>query len=109
MKGKTMSAWVKFDAADRDWTSIASIGTYEYPKLFELFGSRNGSGYQIYLHWSGGLLAGTTTIPINTWANITIKADGSSLKIFAHHLWIYILSFQFLFQQVGAAFVYQRV
>jgi len=82
--GKTMSAWVKFDAADRDWTSIASIGTYEYPKLFELFGSRNGSGYQIYLHWSGGLLARTTTIPINTWANITIKADGSSLKIFVN-------------------------
>jgi len=82
--GKTMSAWVKFDAADRDWTSIASIGTYDYPKLFELFGSRNGSGYQIYLHWSGGLLAGTTTIPINTWANITIKADGSSLKIFVN-------------------------
>ena len=33
----------------------------------------------------------------------------SILKIFTNHLWIYILSFQFLFQQVGAAFFYQRV
>jgi hypothetical protein len=83
--GKTMTAWVKFDATDRDWTSIASIGSYDsYAVLFEIFGSRNGSGYQIMLVFAGGLVAGVTTIPLNTWANVTIKADGSSLKVFVN-------------------------
>jgi uncharacterized protein (TIGR02145 family) len=83
--GKTMSAWVKFDAADRDWTSIASIGAYDnYAVLFEIFGSRNGAGHQIMLVFAGGLVPGITTIPLNTWANVTIKADGSSLKVFVN-------------------------
>jgi uncharacterized protein (TIGR02145 family) len=83
--GKTMTAWVKFDAADRDWTSIASIGTYNnYAVLFEIFASRNGSGHQIMLVFAGGVVVGTTTIPLNTWANVTIKADGSSLKVFVN-------------------------
>jgi hypothetical protein len=83
--GKTMTAWVKFDATDRYWTSIASIGTYDgYAVLFEIFGNRNGAGYQVMLVFAGGLVAGTTTIPLNTWANVTIKADGSSLKVFVN-------------------------
>jgi uncharacterized protein (TIGR02145 family) len=83
--GKTMSAWVKFDAADRDWTSIASIGAYNnYAVLFEIFGSRNGAGYQAMLVFAGGLVPGVSTIPINTWTYITIKADGSSLKLYVN-------------------------
>ena len=83
--GKTMSAWVKFDAADRDWTSIASIGAYNnYAVLFEIFGARNGAGYQAMLVFAGGLVPGATTIPINTWTYITIKADGSSLKVYVN-------------------------
>jgi len=83
--GKTITTWIKFDAADRDWTSIVSIGAYDnYAVLFELFGSRNGSGYQVMLVFDGGLVPGATTIPLNTWANVTIKADGSSLKVFVN-------------------------
>jgi hypothetical protein len=83
--GKTITTWIKFDAADRDWTSIVSIGAYDnYAVLFELFGSRNGSGYQVMLVFDGGLVPGATIIPLNTWANVTIKADGSSLKVFVN-------------------------
>jgi len=82
---KTMSAWIKFDAADRDWTDIANFGSFAgWAQLFEMFGSRNGSGYQILLVYSGSLVAGATTIPLNTWAYITISADGPSLKIYVN-------------------------
>jgi hypothetical protein len=82
---KTMSAWVKFDAADRDWTDIANFGSFAgWAQLFEMFGSRNGSGYQIFLVYSGSVVAGATTIPINTWAYITISADGPSIKIYVN-------------------------
>jgi sugar lactone lactonase YvrE len=80
--GKTMSTWVKFDAADRDWTSIASIGQYgAYAALFELFGLKNGSGYSLWLVYDGGIVQGTSIIPLNTWANLTIRANGSNLSI----------------------------
>jgi hypothetical protein len=80
--GKTMSAWVKFDAADRDWTSIASIGQYGiYAGLFELFALKNGSGYSLWLVYDGGIVQGTSIIPLNTWANLTIRANGSNLSI----------------------------
>ena len=82
---KTMSAWVKFDAADRDWTDIANFGSFAgWAQLFEMFGSRNGSGYQIFLIYSGSVVAGATTIPLNTWAYITISADGPSIKIYVN-------------------------
>jgi hypothetical protein len=82
---KTMSAWVKFDAADRDWTDIANFGSFAgWAQLFEMFGSRNGSGYQIFLIYSGSVVAGATTIPLNTWAYITISADGTSIKIYVN-------------------------
>lgn len=82
---KTMSAWVKFDAADRDWTDIANFGSFAgWAQLFEMFGSRNGSGYQIFLVYSGSVVAGATTIPLNTWAYITISADGPSIKIYVN-------------------------
>ena len=80
--GKTMSAWVKFDAADRDWTSIATIGQYGiYAGLFELFALKNGSGYSLWLVYDGGIVQGTSIIPLNTWANLTIRANGSNLSI----------------------------
>lgn len=80
--GKTMSTWVKFDAADRDWTSIASIGQYgAFAALFELFGLKNGSGYSLWLVYDGGIVQGTSIIPLNTWANLTIRANGSNLSI----------------------------
>ena len=80
--GKTMSTWVKFDAADRDWTSIASIGQYgAYAALFELFGLKNGSGYSLWLVYDGGIVQGTSIIPLNTWTNLTIRANGSNLSI----------------------------
>jgi hypothetical protein len=83
--GKTMSAWVKFDAADRDWTDIANFGSFGgWAQLFELFGSRNGTGYQIMLVYSGSVVAGATTIPLNTWSYITISADGPSLKVYVN-------------------------
>jgi len=83
--GKTMSVWVKFDAADRDWTDIANFGSFAgWAQLFEMFGSRNGSGYQILLVYSGSVVAGATIIPLNTWTNITISADGPSLKIYVN-------------------------
>ena len=82
---KTMSVWVKFDAADRDWTDIANFGSFAgWAQLFEMFGSRNGSGYQIFLIYSGSVVAGATTIPLNTWAYITISADGPSIKIYVN-------------------------
>jgi hypothetical protein len=82
---KTMSAWVKFDAADKDWTDIANFGSFAgWAQLFEMFGSRNGSGYQIFLIYSGSVVAGATTIPLNTWAYITISADGPSIKIYVN-------------------------
>ena len=82
---KTMSAWVKFDAADRDWTDIANFGSFAgWAQLFEMFGSRNGSGYQIFLIYSGSVVAGATTLPLNTWAYITISADGPSIKIYVN-------------------------
>ena len=80
--GKTMSVWVKFDAADRDWSSIASIGQYGiYAGLFELFALKNGSGYSLWLVYDGGIVQGTSIIPLNTWANLTIRANGSNLSI----------------------------
>ena len=82
---KTMSAWVKFDAANSDWTDIANFGSFAgWAQLFEMFGSRNGSGYQIFLVYSGSVVAGATTIPLNTWAYITISADGPSIKIYVN-------------------------
>ena len=82
---KTMSAWVKFDAANSDWTDIANFGSFDgWAQLFEMFGSRNGSGYQIFLVYSGSVVAGATTIPLNTWAYITISADGPSIKIYVN-------------------------
>lgn len=82
---KTMSAWIKFDAADRDWTDIANFGSFAgWAQLFEMFGSRNGSGYQIMLVYNGSLVAGATTIPLNTWTYITISADGPSLKVYVN-------------------------
>jgi len=82
---KTMSAWVKFDAANSDWTDIANFGSFAgWAQLFEMFGSRNGSGYQIFLVYSGSVVAGATTLPLNTWAYITISADGPSIKIYVN-------------------------
>jgi hypothetical protein len=82
---KTMSAWIKFDAANSDWTDIANFGSFAgWAQLFEMFGSRNGSGYQIFLVYSGSVVAGATTIPLNTWAYITISADGPSIKIYVN-------------------------
>ena len=39
---------------------------------------------QAMLVFAGGLVPGATTIPINTWTYITIKADGSSLKVYVN-------------------------
>ena len=83
--GKTMSAWIKFDAANSDWTDIANFGSFAgWAQLFEMFGSRNGSGYQIMLVYSGSVVAGATIIPQNTWTYVTISADGPSLKVYVN-------------------------
>ena len=76
--GKTMSAWVKFDATDRDWASIASIGEYVAGKVFEIYAQRNGSSTQLIFHWSGSQLSNYADLPTNTWYYVTIKSDGSS-------------------------------
>ena len=80
--GKTMSLWVKFDDQNIDWTSIASIGQYgAYAALFEIFGIKNGSGYSLWMVYDGGIVQGTSIIPLNTWTNLTIRANGSNLSI----------------------------
>jgi hypothetical protein len=76
--GKTMSAWVKFDATDQDWTSIASIGEYVAGKLFEIYAQRNGTSSQLIFHWSGSQLSNYADLPKDTWYYVTIKSDGSS-------------------------------
>jgi len=78
--GKTMSAWVKFDATDRDWASIASIGEYVAGKVFEIYAQRNGSSTQLIFHWSGSQLSNYADLPTNTWYYVTIKSDGSSIN-----------------------------
>ena len=76
--GKTMSAWVRFDATDRDWTSIASIGEYVAGKLFEIYAQRNGTSSQLIFHWSGSQLSNYADLPKDTWYYVTIKSDGSN-------------------------------
>ena len=76
--GKTMSAWVKFDATDQDWASVASIGEYAAGKVFEIYAQRNGTNSQLIFHWSGGQLSDYSNLPRNTWYYVTIKSDGSS-------------------------------
>lgn len=77
--GKTMSAWVKFDATDVDWASVACIGEYAAGKIFEIYAQRNGTtNSQLIFHWSGGQLSNYADLPKNTWYYVTIKSDGSS-------------------------------
>ena len=77
--GKTMSAWVKIDATDVDWASVASIGEYAATKVFELYAERNGTTYsQLIFHWSGGQVKANPNLAKNTWYYVTIKSDGSS-------------------------------
>jgi hypothetical protein len=78
--GKTMSAWVKFDATDVDWASVASIGEYAAGKLFEIYAQRNGTNSQLIFHWSGEQLSNYADLPKNTWYYVTIKSDGSSVN-----------------------------
>jgi len=78
--GKTMSAWVKFDATDQDWASIASIGEYVAGKVFEIYAQRNGISTQLIFHWSGGQLSNYADLPKDTWYYVTIKSDGSSIN-----------------------------
>ncbi len=78
--GKTMSAWVKFDATDQDWASIASIGEYVAGKLFEIYAQRNGASTQLIFHWSGSQLSNYADLPKDTWYYVTIKSDGSSIN-----------------------------
>jgi hypothetical protein len=78
--GKTMSAWVKFDATDQDWASIASIGEYLAGKVFEIYAQRNGTSSQLIFHWSGGQLSDYANLPTNTWYYVTIKSDGASVN-----------------------------
>lgn len=78
--GKTMSAWVKFDATDVDWASVASIGEYAAGKLFEIYAQRNGTNSQLIFHWSGSQLSNYADLPKNTWYYVTIKSDGSSVN-----------------------------
>ena len=76
--GKTMSAWVKIDATDQDWASVASIGEYVAAKVFEIYAERNGTNSQLIFHWAGGQVKANPYLPKNTWYNVTIKSDGSS-------------------------------
>lgn len=78
--GKTMSAWVKFDATDQDWASIASIGEYVAGKVFEIYAQRNGISTQLIFHWSGSQLSNYADLPKDTWYYVTIKSDGSSIN-----------------------------
>lgn len=77
--GKTMSAWVKIDATDVDWASVASIGEYAAAKVFEIYAERNGTTYsQLIFHWSGGQVKANPNLAKNTWYYVTIKSDGSN-------------------------------
>ena len=75
--GKTMSAWIKFDAKDVTWSSIASIGEYAALKVFEMYVQVYPNS-QLLFHWSGGQLQYNSDLAQNTWYYVTIKSDGSS-------------------------------
>lgn len=75
--GKTMSAWIKFDATDAIWSSIASIGEYAAAKVFEIY-VQTYPNSQLIFHWSGGQVSNYTDLTQNTWYYVTIKSDGSS-------------------------------
>jgi hypothetical protein len=78
--GKTMSAWVKFEATDKDWASVASIGEYAAGKLFEIYAQKNVSSSQLIFHWSGSQLSDYANLSTNSWYYVTIKSDGSSVN-----------------------------
>lgn len=75
--GKTMSAWIKFDAKDVTWSSVASIGEYLAGKVFEIYVQVYPNS-QLLFHWSGGQLQYNSDLAQNTWYYVTIKSDGSS-------------------------------
>lgn len=75
--GKTMSAWIKFDAKDVTWSSVASIGEYVAGKVFEIYVQVYPNS-QLLFHWSGGQLQYNSDLAQNTWYYVTIKSDGSS-------------------------------
>jgi Concanavalin A-like lectin/glucanases superfamily/Protein of unknown function (DUF1566) len=80
--GKSLSVWVKFDNDYKDWESIACIGEYDYPKMFEMYTYNNGSGIYFYNHNSGIQTSSSTKLPFNTWYNLTITSNGTSNKVY---------------------------
>jgi len=80
--GKSLSVWVKFDNDYKDWESIACIGEYDYPKMFEMYTYNNGSGIYFYNHNSGIQTGSSTKLPFNTWYNLTITSNGTSNKVY---------------------------
>lgn len=80
--GKTMSVWVKFDNDYKQFESIAGLGIYDYPKLFEIYTYNDGAGRYFYNHNSGIQTGSVTRIPFNGWYHLTISSDGTSNKVY---------------------------